>query len=317
MKKVVLLIITVIFLGLGIKAYAAYPDYKGYVNDFANVLSDGAEQAISQEIATEDKQTTNQIAVVTVNTTQPEEIEDYSIHLASQWKPGQKGKDNGILMVFAMNDRKMRIEVGRGLEDDLTDIEAKNIEDNVIRPEFKAGRYDEGVEKGVHAVIVAVHTADEATAPTTPANKGESGSAIAFVVLVVLIGGGIFLVWLAHSPHTPFGGEGDNNVRGVWVPKKGSKYGTKTIGKIDKEVFIPLVPPIIASSFPSTFRQSSYSSNQGLPSSQQSSYTSYSNDDDDDDSSFGSFGGGSSSGGWGGISFGGGSFSGGGASSGW
>src|SRR3989338_6049806 len=133
-------------------AFAAnYPKYQNYVNDFANVISPQVEDALNKKLADYDKKTTNQIAVVTVKTTEPEPIEDYSIHLTDEWKIGQKGKDNGVLMLFAMDDRKMRIEVGRGLEGQLTDLQSKRILDNVIRPTFRDGNYDKGITDGVDA----------------------------------------------------------------------------------------------------------------------------------------------------------------------
>src|SRR5437763_1057280 len=115
--------------------FADYPNYSGYVNDFAHILSDQFIQQLDNKLAAFDKKTTDQIAVVTIQTTKSETIEEYSIHLADKWKPGQKGKDNGVIMLFAMQDRQMRIEVGRGLEGDLTDIQARHILDTIIRPE--------------------------------------------------------------------------------------------------------------------------------------------------------------------------------------
>ena len=111
MKKT---LFTLLFFFLfAIPAFAAYPNYSGYVNDFARVLSDGFIQQLETKLTAFDQKTTNQIVVVTVDTVQPETIEEYAIHLADKWKPGQKGKDNGIIMLFAMRDREMRIEVGR------------------------------------------------------------------------------------------------------------------------------------------------------------------------------------------------------------
>ena len=283
MKKLILLIVvfTLFCLLIVTKTFGAYPKYSSYVNDFANVLQENTEQALNTKLSDFDKKTTNQIAVVTVETTEPETIEEYSINLAEEWKPGQKGKDNGVILLFAMEDRKMRIEVGRGLEGELTDVESKHILDDTIRPEFKAGIIDSGVTKGVDAVIFAISS--ETVAPAT--NSNEGGGIIIFLIVIGVI---VAVGAIAFSSRMPFGGEGDNHLRGVWVPKKGSKWGTKSIGKIEKEYFVPFIPPIVAS----TFRPSS-------------------SDDDSLSSS------GSSGSDWGGVSFGGGSFSGGGASSGW
>lgn len=290
MKK---LIIAIAVFGLLVgHVFAKMPDYKGFVNDFSDVLSPKEEMQIEQRLTDYEKKTTNEIAVVTVKTTQPDSIEQYSINLADQWKPGKVGKDNGVIMLFAMDDRKMRIEVGRGLEGDLTDIETKHIQDDIIRPEFKSSNYAIGINKGLDAVIADL--SPELKATVSASTTTDNGNVIDLIIILVVVGG---VVLLALSPHTPLGGEGDGRIRGVWVPKKGSKWGKRSIGVIEDEHYIP-VP----------FIPSSRSSNEEYNSPSSSS----SNDDDDDSSSSGgsTFGGG-------GMTFGGGSFSGGGSSSSW
>lgn len=277
MKKVAITLIVFLFLSVTTVFATDYPDYKGYVNNFADVLSDQFEEGLEQKLSDFDLKTTNQLVIVTLKTTQPDTIEQYSIKLAEKWKPGQKDKDNGVIMLFAMEDRKMRIEVGRGLEGELTDVESKHILDKVITPEFKQQKYEDGISKGVDAVILAIATDSAATT--------SKGVPIQGIIILIIAGVIIFAIVLAFSSHTPLGGEGDRRIRGVWVPKKGSRWGKTTIGKIDKEVFVPIIPPIIASS--------------------------YSNDDDSSPSSK------SSGSGWGGVSFGGGQFSGGGSTGSW
>ena len=289
--SVIIFLILIVLTIFAVKAFAAYPSYTSFVSDFANVLSEDFEKKLNTKLSNFEDKTSNEIAVVTVDTTEPETIEEYSIHLAENWKPGKIGKDNGVILLFAMNDRTMRIEVGRGLEGELTDVESKHILDDTIRPEFRAGNIDSGVTKGVDAIIIAIST-ENATISATSNEGGSGGIIILLIVAGIIIVGGIAL-----SPLTPFGGEGDDHIRGLWVPKKDSKWGRRSFGTIDQEVFVPIVPPIIASRFPS------------------SSHTYTPDDDDNDDSS--SINSGSSNSGWGGITFGGGSFSGGGASSSW
>src|SRR5258706_6394726 len=101
MKKILLIIgsaLLLLFLFVKVVQGVNYPDYTNYTNDFAHVLSQNFVNDLNKKLSDYDKQTTNQIAVVTVKTTSPETIEEYSIHLADKWKPGQKGKDNGIIM---------------------------------------------------------------------------------------------------------------------------------------------------------------------------------------------------------------------------
>src|SRR5579859_1209880 len=193
---------------------ASYPQYVGYVNDFAHVLSPNATVSLNAKLGSLDQKTTDQVAVVTVNTTQPETIEDYSIHLADQWKVGQKGKDNGVIMLFAMKDHRMRIEVGRGLEGDLTDIQSKHIQTDIITPEFKQGHYEAGITKGVDAVIAAItHDASAAASLSTTSTSSVTTAARASAGFEELISAlypfiffiAIALLFTALSPHTKLG----------------------------------------------------------------------------------------------------------------
>src|SRR5574343_592408 len=170
------------------KAFAAinYPDYHNYINDFANVVDDKKEAELNKQLSAFDKRTTNQIAVAVVDTIGDESVEDYAVHLFDKWGPGVKGKDNGVLIVFAMKEHKDRIEVGRGLEGDLTDIEAKHILDDDVQPKMKAGDYTGGVSIAVADVLRAIDpTATEAgqVAPETSDNPGD----IAFGVIIFLV----------------------------------------------------------------------------------------------------------------------------------
>lgn len=188
-----------------------YPDYKGYVNDFANVISQDAENKLEQRLSQYDKETTTQIAVATVKTTEPESIEEYSIHLADKWKPGQKDKDNGIILLWAINDRKMRIEVGRGLEGDVTDLESKQILDNTIRPLLREGKYDEAVSDGIEAIIHAVGA--EVVAQSTSTIEIP-----AWVIIALIVGAIAFIGFVSYSPYTPIGGQGSWGVTSFYSP---------------------------------------------------------------------------------------------------
>jgi len=99
----------------------------------------------------------SQIAVLIVPTTQPEEIEQYGIRVADQWKLGRKGVDDGAILIVAKDDRRVRIEVGRGLEGALPDAIANRIVDEAIAPRFKLADYDGGVEAGVEKMIAVVN----------------------------------------------------------------------------------------------------------------------------------------------------------------
>lgn len=209
MKKIAILLFFFLFL-FTFKVWADYPSYTGYINDFAHVLSSETRQNLEKRLSDYDKQTSNQLTIVTVDSTTPETIEQYGIHLADKWKVGQKGKDNGVIMLFAMKDRKMRIEVGRGLEGDLTDLQSKHILDDIIRPQFQSGYYDSGITQGVDAVIA---TLSHTITPVPPSSFNDIGSfAIIFIAFIVIF----IIVGLAYSPHTQLGGRGVWGVPIIW-----------------------------------------------------------------------------------------------------
>jgi len=153
MKKKILGFIIVAFIFQFIYPLSGFsqnlPDYTGYVNDYANILSYETENKLSQLIGELERKTTSQIAVATIQTTSPLDIETYSVKLFEKWGIGQKGKDNGVLLLIAVNDRKMRIEVGYGLEGAIPDALAKIIITQYITPSFKEGDFNAGVSKGV------------------------------------------------------------------------------------------------------------------------------------------------------------------------
>ncbi len=132
------------------------PYLSGRVNDAAAMIPPATRDRIESKLAELEKGTTAQLAVLTVASLDGEPLEDFSIKVAETWKLGRKGKDNGALLLIAKDDRKMRIEVGYGLEETLTDAMCRRILDGVVRPRFRAGDYGGGVEAGVDAVIAAI-----------------------------------------------------------------------------------------------------------------------------------------------------------------
>lgn len=131
------------------------PKYQGYVNDYANMISPGTKDRLEQTLKAFDLSDSTQIALLTIPTLEGESLEDFSIRTVEQWGIGQKGKDNGVLLLIVKNDRKIRIEVGMGLEPVLTDLLSGRIINSVITPSFKAGKFDEGIEAGIVALIQA------------------------------------------------------------------------------------------------------------------------------------------------------------------
>ena len=133
-----------------------FPPLTGRVVDEADLLSPDDEAALSAKLEQHERETSNQIVVVTLKSLQGYDIADYGYQLGRHWGIGQKGKDNGALLIVAPNERRMRIEVGYGLEGFLTDAISSDIIRNKIRPAFRAGDYPGGIRAGVDAMLAAV-----------------------------------------------------------------------------------------------------------------------------------------------------------------
>ncbi len=128
------------------------PYLAGRVNDLAGLLSEHERQQLEERLAQLEQATGAQMAVLTLPSLEGENLEEYSYRVASTWQLGQKHKDNGVLFLIARDDRKMRLEVGYGLEAVLPDLTCRRILDNLVRPRFRAGDFDGGTSAGVDAV---------------------------------------------------------------------------------------------------------------------------------------------------------------------
>ena len=165
-----------IFLALAYLApahAAEVPFLSGRVVDNAEILQPATRSALVIAIKAHEQHTSDQIVVLTVPTIGGESVEEYASKVFETWKLGVKGKDNGVLVVIVPQDRKMRIEVGYGLEGTLTDVASSRIIRNVMTPLFKAGNYDQGVLDGVRAVIAELEGQAD-VAPDAAAHRGSS-----------------------------------------------------------------------------------------------------------------------------------------------
>ncbi|MEI9902419.1 MAG: TPM domain-containing protein [Hyphomicrobium sp.] len=133
-------------------AEPALPALTGRIVDEAGLLSPEARTAIEARLAALEQKSTDQLAVVTLRSLQGYPIEDYGYRLGRKWGIGQKEKDNGVLLIVAPSERKVRIEVGRGLEPILTDAMTKLIIENAILPEFRRGDFAAGITAGVRDI---------------------------------------------------------------------------------------------------------------------------------------------------------------------
>lgn len=133
-----------------------FPRLSGRVVDNAGMLASSTRQQISQQLAEHESTTTNQIVVATIPHLQGYSIEEFTYQLGRHWAIGQQETNNGVVLLIAKKEREIRIEVGYGLEGALTDALAANIIQTVIKPQFKKGDFNQGISKGVTAIIAAI-----------------------------------------------------------------------------------------------------------------------------------------------------------------
>ncbi|SMY34218.1 hypothetical protein PMAL9190_01557 [Photobacterium malacitanum] len=157
MKKVLLACGLLLIVSQNVLAAITFPALTGRVVDDAHMLNQAQTQQLDQILAAEEKSSSNQVVVVTIPSTNGIPIADYGYQLGRAWGIGQKQHDNGVLLIIAKNDKKMRIEVGYGLEGALPDAIAINIINHQIKPAFKAGKFATGIDNGVNAIIAAIH----------------------------------------------------------------------------------------------------------------------------------------------------------------
>ena len=158
------------------------------VNDYAGLLSATDRQRLETQLADRERATGAQMVVAIFPSLEGESLEDFSIRLAERWRVGQKGLDNGVILLVFAKDRKVRLEVGYGLEGALPDATAGQIIRDSIAPAFREGRYAAGLERAINAVFARI---DATPAPERPRRKepavGMTPLALLFVVAVLAI----------------------------------------------------------------------------------------------------------------------------------
>lgn len=170
-----------------------FPEFTAPVVDEAGVVPDDAERQVNDELLSYQERTGNQIAVAVIDTIGDASVEDYSIDLAKEWGVGSAEEDNGVLLFIAIEERKLRIEVGEGIEGELTDLESGRIRDQ-ISPLLTAGEFGEAILTGTRAIRSAVGDPDVPPVaapdpePSRPAFPGWVFSIIPFVIFPMLFG---------------------------------------------------------------------------------------------------------------------------------
>ena len=150
----------------------SFPALSGRVVDAANIIPDAEEAALDAKLAALEDTTDRQLVVATIPSLDGYPIEDYANRLFRNWGLGQKETDNGVLLLVAPNDRKVRIEVGYGLEPILTDAWTSVLNDTVIIPKFKAGDYSSGIADGVEKLSIQLHLPDDQAIKIADRNSG-------------------------------------------------------------------------------------------------------------------------------------------------
>jgi uncharacterized protein len=177
-----------------------FPALTGRVVDEAGVLDDAARTALTRSLAELEQKTTDQLVVVTLKSLQGTSIEDYGYQLGRRWQIGQKDKNNGVLLIVAPNERKVRIEVGYGLEGALTDAVTKLIIESSILPRFKVADYPGGIKRGVEDIVQVLggdaqefqDRAAQQLAPDHP--QPVPNGAVGLAIIAALVGLGLLII---------------------------------------------------------------------------------------------------------------------------
>lgn len=186
MKKFIIFCFIFIFYILFlIPAHAvSYPSFSGYVNDLGGLFSTDFKVNLESRLSNFEKVNGTEIAIVTIKSLEGTDIETYAVELFEKWKIGKKGRDNGLLLLISKDDRKIRIEVGYGLEQYITDGRAGEIIRNQISPEFKKENYEGGTLAAVEKIQKYISDKDIASA-SSPSNQGNSD--FWFIIVVVTL----------------------------------------------------------------------------------------------------------------------------------
>jgi uncharacterized protein len=182
----------------------AFPTLTGRVVDEANILDSATRTALTDKLAALETKTGDQVVIVTLKSLQGTSIEDFGYQLGRQWGIGQKGKNNGALLIVAPNERKVRIEVGYGLEGTLTDALSKVVIENAIVPRFRAGDFVGGITRGTDDIVQVLSGDTEAFKQQVAAKEAlrhqASDEWYGLLSLLFWIGVLLFITFVINRP---------------------------------------------------------------------------------------------------------------------
>lgn len=217
-KKALLIFISIFFVPISMIWALEVPDKPvSRVNDYAGMFSSQTVLDLSQYLGDYESRSGNQVVIVTFSTLAGDNLEEFSIRLAEKWKIGQKGKDNGVIVLLVKNDRLVRIEVGYGLEAILTDALCAQIIQQGIVPYFKQGNYDAGIKEAVSAIVNTLSEERSGRAATRKTTKIIQLVLIFIIIIVILtvsnLGGGSWF-YFGGSGYRGGGGFGGGSFGG-------------------------------------------------------------------------------------------------------
>ena len=204
-----LLVSLIGFLLLSSPSFAAFevPKLKTRVLDQANLIDAASEQQINQLLAGHEKASSNQIIVVTLKDLQGYNIEHAGVEMGRAWGVGQKEQNNGIVLILAQAERKVRIEVGYGLEGVMTDAVSATIIQEYILPRFKTGDFSGGLLVGTQAIVAAL--GGEVIAPVAKSKKSGDGSGLPSIIFM--------FIFMAFAAMGRIGGRGGRSRSSLWL----------------------------------------------------------------------------------------------------
>ena len=196
-------------------AQVALAELSRQVTDLTGTLSDSQISTLERTLSEFEAKKGSQIAVLIVPTTKPEAIEQFGIRVAEQWKIGRADVDDGLILIVAKDDRKMRIEVGYGLEGAIPDAVARRVIDEVIAPRFKAGQFYEGIDAGIQQLMRLV----EGEALPAPGSKGADIHGNAFMILIIggVVGGLLLTTLMSQVAAAGVAALGSAIVGAMWL----------------------------------------------------------------------------------------------------
>jgi len=186
MKKLIILLLLAFSYQIG-NAQDFPKQSSTLVTDYTNTLTSEQVAQLERKLVALNDSTSNEIAVVIIKSVGAYDINDYTQQLAKKWGIGSKSKNNGVILLIALGDRKMSIQTGYGMEGALPDIYTKRIIENDIKPYFKSGDYYSGIEAGTNSIISLVKGEYKNDNPKAKSKRNKGGAGFVVIIIIVII----------------------------------------------------------------------------------------------------------------------------------